>query len=298
VCAIQRCQNRATYRWQSQSISLQILGVLCERSLVKRSLVFAWHRRVAFCKCVVMAEQQDRRSWIETGVEAWGFRRGDGKWLLKLPSEHVELWGPLIERAGAALAAPLVVNTTGIDQCQRVVLSTAGFSARRIEALWRIPVAALSGRAVEATFHRLVPLDRCDLPRVVELDNVVRAGIPGSESWHGTLDDLLASTADDEFDPTLYLIAEHTTTGSYDGLIRVWKRVPAPRIGCVGVRASWRRTRLPAALLSTAAQVLKQQGVTEVIAETDLHNAGSHEMAAKRGTSRGEMTEWERSARI
>jgi hypothetical protein len=28
--------------------------------------------------------------------------------------------------------------------------------------------------------------------------------------------------ADDEFDPELYLITEHATTGGYDGPVRVW----------------------------------------------------------------------------
>lgn len=43
--------------------------------------------------------------------------------------------------------------------------------------------------------------------------------------------------ADDEFDPELYLIAEHATTGGYDGLVRVWNRMPLPRLGSLAVRA-------------------------------------------------------------
>jgi len=115
------------------------------------------------------------------------------------------------------------------------------------------------------------------------------------KSWRGSLADLSASMADDTFDPELYLIAEDTTTGSYDGLIRVWNRAPLPRLGCLGVRARWRRTRLPIALISAAATVLAQRGVAHVITETDAANSGSCVMAARRGTTVGAMTEWERS---
>ena len=49
--------------------------------------------------------------------------------------------------------------------------------------------------------------------------------------------------ADDTFDLELYLIAEDTTTGSYDGLVRVWNRAPLPRLGCLGVRGGARDHR-------------------------------------------------------
>lgn len=241
-----------------------------------------------------MAGQEDRRIWTEQGTDAQGLPRPDGKWLLTLPSEHEDLWSALIEQASADLSAPMLVNTISNSQTQRDLLVAAGFVARRVEMLWRIPVAAMAGRAVQATFHQLLPLDRCDLARVVELDNVVRADIPGTESWHGSVADFTASMSDDEFDAELYLIAEHAVTGGYDGLIRVWNRTPYPRIGCLGVRTTWRRTRLPVALMSAVAAVLIQRGVTQVITETDTLNQGSHEMAARCGTSTGEMTEWER----
>ncbi|MGI8415384.1 MAG: hypothetical protein ACR2P2_04100 [Nakamurella sp.] len=200
--------------------------------------------------------------------------------------------------AAAPFAAPMLVNTTDNNQYQRDALLAAGFVARRIGELWRIPVAALAGRTVEATFHHLVPLDQCDLAWVVELDNAVRSDIPGAEAWRGNLTDFAAPMDDDEFDPELYLIAEHTTTGAYDGLVRVWNRVPLPRLGCLGVRAPWRRTRIPVALMSAAATVLARRGVTQVITETDVLNRGSHVMAARRGTSVGTMTEWERAPEL
>ncbi len=131
---------------------------------------------------------------------------------------------------------------------------------------------------------------------MVNLDNTIRADIPGTRAWRGTLADLSESLDDADFDPALYLVAVHAQTGSYDGLIRVWNRRPRPRLGCVGVRVAWRRTRLPTALVCAAACVLRDRGVTEVVAETDVRNGGSHPMASSRGTSTGVMTEWERPA--
>lgn len=222
-----------------------------------------------------------------------GMQRPDGKWLLKLPPEREDLWGALIDRVLMDVSAPLLVNTNVNSAAQLESLVAAGFVARRSEELWRIPVTGRVIRTVEATFHRLVPVDRCDLLRVVELDNTVRAAIPGSESWRGTVEDFSRSLAADEFDPELYLIAEHTSTGTYDGLIRVWNRVPSPRLGCLGVRADWRRTRLPIALISAVATVLARRGVSHVVTETDVLNSGSHRMAARTGASVGTMTEWE-----
>ncbi len=107
---------------------------------------------------------------------------------------------------------------------------------------------------------------------------------------------LFESLDDSDFDPALYLVAVHEQTGSYDGLIRVWNRLPWPRLGCLGVRFPWRRTRLPAALVSAVAHVLRDRGVTDVVTETDVRNGGSYPMAFSRGISTGRMTEWERLA--
>lgn len=232
--------------------------------------------------------------WTEQGAEARAVRRPDHRWLLQLPAGRPEVWVALIGRAGRDVTEPLLVTSYDTAPVTRDLLSTTGFVATRTETIWRISVASLTGPSIEATWHRLIPVDRCDLSRVVDLDNSVRADIPGTRAWEGSLVDLMETMADDEFDPDVYLIAEHTTTGGYDGLIRVWNRTPYPRIGCLGVRSAWRRTRLPVALMSAVAAELVRRGVTEVITETDTLNLGSHEMAARRGTATGEMTEWER----
>lgn len=139
-----------------------------------------------------------------------------------------------------------------------------------------------------------MPVDGCDLDRVVDLDNAVRADIPGTPAWRGTITDLSETLEDPDFDPALYLTAIHKQTGSHDGLIRVWNRQAWPRLGCLGVRRSWRRTRLPATLVSATARVPGDREVTDIITETDVSNVDSHPIAAIRGISIGAMTEWER----
>ncbi len=47
----------------------------------------------------------------------------------------------------------------------------------------------------------------------VELDNIIRSDIPGTEDWHGTAKDLQDTLTDPEFDPALFLIARHTNQG-------------------------------------------------------------------------------------
>ncbi len=249
------------------------------------------------CEGAGVAERQYQRAWVSAGLQVRAFPRPDGKWLVKLPEDHPELWSRLIERVRSDLAAPLLINMPAdLDAERGGILQAAGFISARTEALWRIPLASMSARPIHSNSHRLLPVDSCDLNRVVDLDNTIRADIPGTRAWRGTLTDLSETLDDPDFDPALYLVAVHAHTGSYDGLIRVWNRRPWPRLGCLGVRVAWRRTRLPAALVSAAARVLRDRGVTDVVTETDVRNGESHPMASSRGTSTGTMTEWERPA--
>ncbi len=251
------------------------------------------------CEGAGVAEREDQRVWVSAGLEVRAFPRPDGKWLVKLPEDHPEVWSRLIEQVRSDVDAPLLINTPADLDVQRSgTLRASGFIPTRAEAIWRIPLASISARPIHSSSHRLLPVDRCDLTRVVDLDNTIRVDIPGTRTWRGTLADLSESLDDSDFDPALYLVAVHEKTGSYDGLIRVWNRLPWPRLGCLGVRFPWRRTRLPAALVSAVACVLRDRGVTDVVTETDVRNGGSYPMAFSRGISTGVMTEWERPAQL
>lgn len=232
------------------------------------------------------------RTWSDGDQLVRALLRPDGLWLLKLPDKPSS-WGALVQARPAGVDPLLVITST---EGWRQPLQDLGFRAVHTEQVWRIPVRAVTHPPVQSENHDLVPVLGCDLARVVELDNTVRHQIPGTQGWAGSLADLRDELADDEFDPQLYLIAVHRTTGSYDGLVRIWNRHPRPRLGCVGVRPQWRRTRLAPALLSSVAATLRHRGVSEILTETDLANRDSYPMAARWGIPQERVVQWVRDS--
>lgn len=130
---------------------------------------------VLLCEGAVVADRQYQRAWVSAGLQVRAFSRPDGKWLVKLPEDHPELWSRLIERVRSDLAAPLLINRPAdLDAERGGMLQAAGFISARTEALWRIPLASMSVRPIHSNSHRLLPVDCCDLNRVVDLDNTIR----------------------------------------------------------------------------------------------------------------------------
>lgn len=235
-----------------------------------------------------------RIEWEAEGVRAAAVLRPDGQWMLLLTPD-VEAW-PALLAARPREASP-VVAVAADDAARRTALADAGFVVTRVEQLWRLPVTRLLTpgvlRAGERSRHLLRPVTECDLDQVAALDNVVRHQIPGSTSWVNTTADLRETLEDEEFDPQLYLIAQHRSTGAYEGLIRVWWRLPRPRLGCLGVVPSRRRTSLAAVLVGAVAQTVSSRGVTEIETETDVTNRDSHRMARRHGGIEvGREVEW------
>lgn len=234
----------------------------------------------------------ERRTWTVADDTASATQRPDGRWTLRLP-----------ESAGAGVRAQLLAaRPSDLGRCTVTLredaaggaeLAAAGFVPVRQEQTWRIPVGAPSQPPILAPAHRLRQVLDCDLARVAELDSAVRRQIPGTQDWSTSEQEVAQSLRDDEFDPALYLIAEGVETGDYDGLVRVWRRSPEPRIGCLGVRPAWRRTRLGPALLTAVMGTLAERGVRHVVAETDLTNADSFTLAARHGgVPQWRLIEW------
>lgn len=231
------------------------------------------------------------RTWSDGDQSVRALLRPDGQWLLTLPG-NPSSWDALLAHRPPEVD-PLLVITSA--EGWRRPLQDLGFREVHTEQVWHIPVRAVGRVPVQSDDHDLVPVLDCDLARVVELDNTVRHQIPGTKDWTGSVEDLRRELDDDEFDPGLYLIAVHRTTGSYDGLVRVWNRHPRPRLGCVGVRPEWRRTRLGPALLEAVAATLRRRGVSEILTETDLANRDSYPMAARGGSPQERIVQWVRS---
>lgn len=246
-----------------------------------------------------MTESQLTRRWsTDAGAAVNAVQRPDGAWLLHLPENHVDAWSDLVRLVSGDLDGPLLVSRPE-DQGMEAdaALRTAGFVPVRWETVWRIPIAGLLAKPTVRTAHRIVSVTSLDADAVAELDNRIRNDIPGTEGWMGTGAQLIESLADPEFDPALYRVAQHEESARLDGLIRVWNRVPEPRLGCIGVTRPWRRTRLALALVQDIADTLHARGVTHITTETDTTNRNSHPMAIRQGGQAIKTTvEWHREA--
>lgn len=236
------------------------------------------------------------RSWsTEDGAVMRALQRPDGAWSIRLPEDHVTAWAALLSMVTADLSGALLVSRPGGQSVEvDSVLRRAGFTPARSETVWRLPVAGLLARLSVRTVHRIVPVTSLEAHSVAALDNSIRRDIPGTGGWVGTGAQLTASLDDPEFDPALYLVAQHSMSGSLDGLIRAWNRSPEPRLGCIGVTRPWRRTRLALALVQQIAGTLHARGVTHITAETDATNHDSHLMATHHGGEPVQTTiEWQ-----
>ena len=222
-------------------------------------------------------------------------QRPDGAWSIRLPDDHYTAWAALLRMATEDINGAMLVSRPG-EECVEAQseLRRAGFTPARSETVWRLPVAGLIERQAVRTMHRIVSVTSSDADAVAALDNSIRRDIPGTEAWMGTGAQLTASLDDPQFDPALYLVAQHPRTGSLDGLIRVWNRSPEPRLGCIGVTRPWRRTRLALALVQEIATTLHARGITHITAETDATNRDSHLMATHHGGEPLQTTiEWQ-----
>lgn len=242
-----------------------------------------------------MTHGDEDRCWTAGGATLRAVRRPDGAWWMRLPEERPDAWPALVDAATRDGCGTLLVSRPADqDEAHERALRRAGLAPARTETTWRLPVAAIPSAPARAR-HRLVPVTGLDPEAVADLDNAIRADIPGTHGWVGTAAQLVDSLDDPEFDPALYLVAQHPHTGSLDGLIRVWDRHPEPRLGCIGVTSSWRRTGLALALLQDVARTLQARGVTHVTAETDDTNRASHLLALNHGgTAVAAAVEWER----
>lgn len=78
------------------------------------------------------------------------------------------------------------------------------------------------------------------------------------------------------------------------GLVRLWNRSPHPRVGCLGVIASVRRTSLCLRLVLAVGSELRTRGVEAVTTETDVTNTSSHTLVRRMGGEPTHLTaEWE-----
>jgi ribosomal protein S18 acetylase RimI-like enzyme len=165
------------------------------------------------------------------------------------------------------------------DEARVRALADRGFRFHRRELVLRIPTDA--GRWDVATVEApsgvaFVRADEFDETRLRLLDDLLRQDVPGTDGWKWSPDDFHEETYDaSDFDPATYLVAVDEGENGV-GIVRVWMRPDAPRLGFIGVRANWRRRGVARALLAEALNAVRQQyGHSELHTEVDEENTAS-----------------------
>jgi GNAT superfamily N-acetyltransferase len=119
------------------------------------------------------------------------------------------------------------------------------------------------------------------------LDDALRQDVPGTAGWRWDAGDFREETFDSpEFDPALYQVAVEAVSGTYIGLVRVWRTAGTPRLGLIAVTAPFRQRGLAKALLARAFLVLHEEGTPAVTAEADETNLAATTLLATLGARR------------
>jgi GNAT superfamily N-acetyltransferase len=200
-----------------------------------------------------------------------------------------DAYAPLLAHAATDLTGDLHTSVDERDYAGMRQLGDLGFTLRRIEHRYRVPVdpARLRLRPVAPpTGIDLVSAADADLDRLRVLDDTLRHEVPGSEGWRWSPGEFREETFSDGFDPETYLVAVERDTGTYVGLMRLWMKQAGPRFGFIGVLPSWRRTRVTYALLSTVLATVRRRGWRDTEAEIDATNRASNSVAARAGAVR------------
>lgn len=157
-------------------------------------------------------------------------------------------------------------------------LERLGFAFNRREIVLSLPTdsARWNVAAVEPppgiTF---VPGDAVEEKRLRLLDDLLRQDVPGTDGWKWSPNDFHEETYDSpDFNPATYLVARGAR-GEWLGIVRVWMKPGAPRLGFIGVRREWRRRGVARALVARVLNVIRDYGVAQVRTEVDEHNVPS-----------------------
>ena len=164
------------------------------------------------------------------------------------------------------------------DEARVRSLAHLGFTFHRRELILRIPTddANWNVATVEPppaiTFVRA---DRFDETRLRLLDDLLRQDVPGTDGWKWSPGGFHEETYDaPDFDPATYLVAIDEG-GNGVGIVRVWMRPGAPRLGFIGVRTDRRQRGVARALVAEALNAVRQSGASSVSTEVDEGNIAS-----------------------
>jgi len=210
---------------------------------------------------------------------AYATCRPDGRWFVSIDGWEPAADAPLLAAMVEDLRHDLRTVVDGADEQELRRWQGLGFEPARRELLLAVPVdPATTGLSQSPPPDGIVvvPADAVDETALRELDDTLRADVPGCSGWVNDPMEFREYTFDERlFDPATYLVAVDDACERFAGLVRVWANPRRSRLGLIGVTAPYRRRGLARALLTQAFAPLHDRGVRTIAAEVDVTNAAS-----------------------
>jgi len=164
------------------------------------------------------------------------------------------------------------------DDARRRSLERLGFTFSRRELVLSIPTDPASWNVASVAPPpgiTLASADAVEEKRLRLLDDLLRQDVPGTNGWKWSSSGFHEETyGSPDFNPAAYLVAQDAGD-EYVGIVRLWMKPGAPRLGFIGVRADWRRRGLARSLVARVLGVAHEYGQAEVRTEVDELNTAS-----------------------
>ena len=233
--------------------------------------------------------------WVAVGEDnetigvAHAWDRPDGRTFLKLAGDVVRSVGPLATAAVADLGRPVSVILDYDDIAVMRASTASGFRIDLVSEGFRVPfLPALDvlQRAKVPSGFALASAADVDPDRLFDIDNTVRNLVQGMDGWRGDrarFDEEMAESP--PFDAAAYLVAIHADSGTWAGLVRVWRNPTGPRLGLVAVLPAFRSTTIGAILFRDALRAASTWGHDSFVTETSLENAILHHRLIRYGAT-------------
>lgn len=212
-----------------------------------------------------------------TVASAYAVSRPDRRWFVSVDAWQDDDHEPLVNAMITDLAHDLHTRIDGSDAASLELWSRSGFEPHRHELEFLFspaPEATGWSSAPLPAGLTLLPADGVDEDALRELDDRLRADVPGTAGWVNDPAEFRDHTFDERhFDPGTCLVAVDDERRQFAGLVRIRANGDRWRLGLVGVTRGYRRRGLARAMLARALQPVHARGVTEVMAEVDATNS-------------------------
>jgi len=212
-----------------------------------------------------------------TVASAYAVCRPDRRWFVSVDGWRTADHDPLVNAMIADLGQDLYTRIDGRDPAAVELWSRFGFEPERREVEFLLssdPARnGLDGALVPAGLL-LLSAEEVDETALREIDNRIRADLPGNEGWVNDPAEFHDHVFDERFvDPASCLVAVDDEHQQFAGLVRIWGNAQRARLSLLGVARGYRRRGLARALLASALRPIHERGVPEVMAEADATNA-------------------------